>query len=458
MTTAPAAHTRLGLPALLAFATPGLPIGAFLLALSVYLPNYYAAHFGLGVQTVGLAFMIVRLIDTLIDPGLGVLMDHSKTPFGRYRVWLICGAPIMMAAAFMLFDPPGAVSYLSLVAWVLILYIGASIVTLSHVAWASGIAAAYHERSRMFGAIQMMGVLGATAVLLAPSLIKSHDIAGDARAMGWFIVVIAPLSVLLAGLTTRERVVAHPQGEHVTLADYWAMISRPDMRRIIIADFCLALGPGWMSALYLFYFHDARGFSSEASRYLLAIYIVAGVLGAVAMSFVATRAGKHRTLMGAAAAYSVGLAFLPLLPQASFGPAAFLMFVLGFVASSFPLLDRAMVADVGDAVRLEQGAHRVGLLFSMITSSQKVATALAIGLTFTALGLIGYQPAEGAANTPRAVFGMELVYLIGPIFFVALGAACYIGYKLNHKRHGEIRAALDARDAEAAAAARPAAE
>jgi hypothetical protein len=43
---APAGHPRLALPALLAFATPNLPLGAVVLALSVYLPNYYAAHFG----------------------------------------------------------------------------------------------------------------------------------------------------------------------------------------------------------------------------------------------------------------------------------------------------------------------------------------------------------------------------------------------------------------------------
>ena len=42
---------------------------------------------------------------------------------------------------------------------------------------------------------------------------------------------------------------------------------------------------------------------------------------------------------------------------------------------------------------------------------------------------------------------MELVYLIGPVVFVMLGGACYIGYKLDHKRHAEIRQALEERDA-----------
>jgi GPH family glycoside/pentoside/hexuronide:cation symporter len=452
---APHHHRRLPLPTLAAFATPGLPIGALAVALSVYLPRYYATHFGLGLAAVGGAFMIVRLVDMLFDPLIGLLMDRTRSRLGRYRLWLLAGAPVLMLAVFMMFTPPGAVGYAYLIAWLFIYYIGNSILTLAHVSWASVIAANYHERSRVFGVIQVISIIGATVVLVVPSLMHSHDFAGDVRAMGWFIFAVTPVGVILAVLTTPEKVITDVEGERFGPRDYLEMIFRPDMRRIIVADFCLALGPGWMSALYLYYFHDSRGFTSNESRFLLLIYIVAGVFGAGVLSWVATRFGKHRTLMGSAAGYSIGLVVLTLLPKAHFTPAAVSMFLLGFLASSFPLLDRAMVADVGDAVRLEQGKHRVGVLFAMITSSQKIAAALSIGLTFTVLGLIGYNPKEGAVNSPATIHGLELVYLIGPVVFVMLGAACFIGYKLDHKRHAEIRAALDERDALTAAAATP---
>jgi len=201
--------------------------------------------------------------------------------------------------------------------------------------------------------------------------------------------------------------------------------------------------------MYLFYFHDARGFSSDASRILLAIYIVAGVIGAGCLSWIATRLGKHRTLQIASTGYSLGLICLQFMPKGMFGPAGAIMFLLGFLAAGFPLLDRAMVADVGDAVRLDHGKHRVGLLYAMITSTQKIAGSLSIVLSFTVLGWIGYNPKEGAVNTAASIQGMELVYLIGPVVFVMLGGACYIGYKLDHKRHAEIRAALEERDATA---------
>jgi Na+/melibiose symporter-like transporter len=174
---------------------------------------------------------------------------------------------------------------------------------------------------------------------------------------------------------------------------------------------------------------------------------VAGVAGAGLLSVLAQRLGKHRTLMLTSTGYSLGLVALAFLPKAAFGLAAIFMFMMGFLASSFPLLDRAMVADVGDAVRLEQGKHRVALLYAMITTTQKIAGALSIGLSYTVLGWIGYQAKEGAANTASAIFGMQLVYLIGPVVFVMLGGACFIGYKLDSRRHAEIRADLERLDA-----------
>ena len=439
---------RLPLLRLIAFSQPGLSIGALAIAITVYLPRYYADHFGLGLGAVGIAVMAVRLIDMAIDPILGVLMDRTHTSIGRYRPWLLLGAPVLALGIYMLFIPPAGVSIGYMIGWLFVYYIGGSLVTLSHASWGSVIASKYHERSRVFGVIQVVSLIGATLVLVIPIVLANQSKSGgDVRAMGWFICIVTVLGVISAASATREKIVKDEVHETFGPRDYWEMISRPDMRRIIAADFCLALGPGWMAAIYLFYFHSARGFSTRDSGLLLLLYVIAGVPGAGILSRIAMRFSKHRTLMVAAAGYSIGLVIMTLLPKGSMPLAAPFMFLMGFLASSFSLLDRAMVADVGDAVLLEQGKHRVGLLYAMITSAQKIATALAIGLSFTVLGWIGFNPIEGAVNTSSAILGLEMVYLIGPVFFVMLGAALYIGYQLDSKRHAEIRAALDARDA-----------
>jgi GPH family glycoside/pentoside/hexuronide:cation symporter len=434
-------------PRLIAFALPGLPIGALAVALSVYLPRYYASHIGLSLAAVGAAFTTVRLVDMLFDPFIGVFMDRTRTFLGRYRMWLLCAAPVLTVPVYMLFLAPVGVPYLYLVGWLFVYYIGTSLIALSHASWASVIASKYHDRSRVFGAIQIVSTLAATIVLFIPLLVGSKNPATDVQAMGWFIVVVTPLGIGFASLFTPEKIIEQHSTAKVTLRDYWEMVSWPEMRRIVAAAFCLTLGPGWMSAMYLFYFQDSRGFDFRTSTYLLALYIAAGVFGAAGLSWLATRLGKHRTLMIASTLYSLGLMMLNFLPKGSLYPAAAIMFSLGFLAAGFVLLGRAMCADAGDAIRLAKGKHQQGLLYAMMTSVEKIASALSIGLTFTILSLVGYNAKEGAHNTVAAIHNLELVYLLGPIFFVMLGGACYIGYKLDSKRHAEIRAALDQRDA-----------
>ena len=443
-TPAPASN-RISWPRLFAFALPGLPIGALAVALSVYLPRYYASHIGLTLAAVGAAFAIVRLVDMCFDPFIGVVMDHTRTRFGRYRLWLLGAAPLLAIPVYMLFLAPTGVPLLYLIGWLFIYYLGTSVLALSHASWASVVASTYHDRSRVFGAIQVVSTVAATGVLIVATLFAKNSVAA-VQVMGWFIVGVTPLGIGAACLFTPERIVAERSTEKVTLRDYWEMITWPEMMRIVAAAFCLTMGPGWMSAMYLFYFHDSRGFSFQVSTLLLALYIIAGVLGAAGLSWLATRLGKHRTLMIASTGYSLGLILIALMPKGALVPAAILMFSLGFLAAGFVLLGRAMCADVGDAIRLAKGKHRQGLLYALMTSAEKIAGALAIFSSFTILGAVGYQAKEGAHNTPAAIHNLELVYILGPIFFVMLGGACYIGYRLNDRRHAEIRAQLDARE------------
>ncbi|MGH6957151.1 MAG: MFS transporter, partial [Caulobacteraceae bacterium] len=108
-----------------------MPIGGLAVALSVYLPRYYASHIGLSLATVGVAFMAVRLFDMSLDPVIGVVMDHTRTRLGRYRVWLLAGAPLLVVPVYMLFLAPAGVSLVYLVGWLFCYYVATSVIGLS---------------------------------------------------------------------------------------------------------------------------------------------------------------------------------------------------------------------------------------------------------------------------------------------------------------------------------------
>lgn len=445
---------RLSLSRILVYALGTLPVSMLGIAIAVYLPPYLASHLGLGLVAIGGVWGFVRLIDIGVDPLIGVLMDRTRTPFGRYRVWLAAGAPILMISTYMLFMAPVGIGATYLAIWLFILYIGNSIMALSHSAWRATLATDYDERSRVFGIVTAVGVLAAVSALVAPIVTGSLGLssAQGVQAMGWMVIIGAPFAVGIAVWFTPERLTTDVKSDRFPLLDYWDIVKKPEMIRLVLSQIALTLGPGWMSAMYIFTFRDVLGFTSSQATELLLVYVLAGVVGAPLTARFATQWSKHRALMVATTAYSLGLCAIFIFPKGSFLIGVPMMAWCGFMAAGFDLMVGAMMADVGDEIRLHQGKERISLLYALTTLASKVAAAVAILLTYPLLARLGYNAAEGAHNTVEAIHGLKLAFVLGPILFVMLGGACFIGWRLDAKRHAGVRAALDARDAELEAA------
>jgi glycoside/pentoside/hexuronide:cation symporter, GPH family len=439
---------RLTLPGLMTFSIITVPASAVGIAMSIYLSPYFTGHLGVSLTAVGAAFFIVRMIDIPIDPVLGVLMDGTRTVVGRYRLWLLLGAPFLMVAVHQLFMAPMGIGQSYLIVWLLVLYLGLSILSLAQGAWSATLAPDYNERSRLFGVLAVAGVAANVMVLAIPIAGKAFRFtdADSVHAIGWLVIGLTPVCIGLVAWRVKERVVADVHTERFPLADYLSLAFKPAMIRLFLAQAALTLGPGWMSALYIFFFKDVLGFPFAASSGLLIVYILAGVAGAPTTAWVSARLGKHRTLMITTTAYSLGLCSILIMPKNNLLAVTPVMFWCGFMASGFGLLVASMTADVGDEVRLEQGKQRMSLIYSLIGLATKIAGAGAFFLSFYLLARFGYNPKDGAHNTVAAIRALELTFILGPIFFVMLGGACVVGWRLDARRHGEIRSQLDARD------------
>jgi Na+/melibiose symporter-like transporter len=442
-----AASAPLSLISVLTFACCYLPFSALNTSVAVQVPNYFARHIGLGLA-VGGVFGLIRLIDIPLDPFLGLVMDRTRTPLGRYRPWMILGAPVLMLAIYMMYEAPVGASRGYLLLWLLVMYLGMSLLLLAANAWAATLAASYTQRSRIFGAMQGLGTLGAIAILVIPIIVHGmhRTDAQGMQAVGWFLVIMAPVTIALVTLRTPEPL-TKVQASRVRLSDYASLLTRPNVLRLLAADFFIIMGPAWMSALYLFFFTDSRGFSVSAANGLLVIYIAAGLIGAPATAWLADRISKHRALAVTAVGYSLMLIVIFLSPKANFAIAAPPMFLAGALSAGSIVMIRSLTADIGDEIRLEQGQQQIGLLYAMTSGTTKAAAALAVTLTFWVLSLVGYNPAEHAINGAAQIRGLELAYAIGPIVFVMIGSACFLGYRLSAERHAEIRRQLDERDA-----------
>jgi Na+/melibiose symporter-like transporter len=463
-----AAAPRVPLHNILSFGSLGLPLSALAVIVGVYLPRHYVSlgigDFKPGAKTaflaVAAAITLTRIIDIVFDPLVALAMDWTKTPVGRYRPWLLAGVPLVMVGIYQLLMPTGHVTLVYLIGWLLLTYAGLSMVNLGLAAWSAVLAKTYDDRSRVFAIQQAMGVVGAVAILTMPILTHGKIAAGVKSSMptlGMILIVALPIALVICTALTPERVQAIPKRPAFSPSDYFRALMRPSMLRLVLADLALTLGPGTTGPLYVYYFHDAKGFAVPDVGLLLISYIGAGILGAPFWGRVSARFGKHRTVQIACVAYSITQAILMALPRVwphyTLGqslPTILGMFSVGFCASAFLLLVRSMIADVADEVKLEVKQDLTSLLFSMVTTTTKVGASITVLIVFPILAAVGYNGAEGAVNTKGAIFGLEMCYLFAPIILVWFGGAMFFGYKLDSQRHAEIRQALSEREVAAA--------
>jgi Na+/melibiose symporter-like transporter len=438
------------LPRLLAFSSGSIPLYLLLGVMAVYLPKFYASHSGISLLALGGTIAAIRLVDLGIDIVLGILMDKTKTPIGRYKPWFMLALPVLALGVYKAFNPPEGAGISYLVVWYMLLYVAYSLLALGHSAWAGTITGQYSERARIFGWMMGLGFAGSVLVNLLPLL--TNDRVNPAKAasipiIGWIIIAAGAIAIPRALGAAPERAPPVAKKERLTFKDYTSVVTNPSMFRLILADLFLTLGPGTTAPMYIFFFHEAKKFSLHHVPLLLIFYTAAGIVGAPLWGRLATKIGKHRAVQVACVAYAITQGTLMALPAGDFWLTAAGMASVGFCASAFILLVRAMVADVADELRLETGQERSGVLFALVTMTQKFGTSITISIVYPILAYVGFNPKDGAINTPHAIWGLEMCYLFAPIILVVIGGFMFFGYSMTAERQGQIRAKLDALEA-----------
>lgn len=427
----------------LAFVSQALPIAGLGLPIVIYLPPFYAEELGLGLTAVGSIFMITRFFDVAIDPAFGLLADRHGTRWGRRKPWIAAAIPILAVSVWAVFLPPGTVSGGYLLVWLLILYVGWTLATISIVAWSAELATDYDARTRLQGAYQAMLMIGLIAILAVPAVLEATGVTSmreKMRGVGLFIVVLLVPTFIAAIAWVPEVPVterAHVDWRGV-LATLWR--SRP-LRRLLLADLLVGLSGGVSGSLVVFVIKDAFALG-QRSGVLMLVYFLAGCVAIPLWVRIGAKAEKHTTLIWAQL-YSVGL--LPvffLLTPGNFPMALIVLVLFGIPYASHRFLMKAMMADITDEDQVRTGRMQAGVYFSLLASTEKIGLALAVGVTYAVLDLVGFR--TGVANDEAAIKGLLTVFVALPATLHILCALALRRFPLGRERQRELRQQIEA--------------
>lgn len=426
---------------LASYSIVALPIGAMAMPIAIYLPPFYSGSLGLSLATVGLIFSLTRVWDLVTDPIMGVVIDRYGSRWGQYKHWVALAVPLLMLAVYKLFLPnPSDVSALYLGGWLLVLYVGYTMLSISHNSWGSVLAGDYDERSKIFGWREIFIILGMALVLAIPAaldLSRETPISEKLATMGMFCLVLFPLTVLPTVLAVPDKPSVRTQT--IDLQDALELVrSNPTLWRLLFADFTTAFAMSATAALYIFFATYAFELKDHASLALL-LYFLAGFLAMPAWLKLAYRMGKVgaiRVAIGYTMLLQAGLFFVtdPGNVPLFWG----YTFLAGLAFGAGPTLLHSMMADLTDIDESKTGQKRAGVYFALLATVNKLGGASAVGLTLTlADRLFDFTP--GAENSPEAIQGLLVIFCFAPAAALAITYLPLHRYPLSKEKQAEIK-------------------
>lgn len=442
---------RLSFPRVLAFASLSVPIAGVGLPIGVYLAPLYANEVGLGLELTGLLFMLLRFWDIFTDPVMGYLVDRYRSPLGRVRHWIILCVPVLGLSTFFVYMPGVGATAGYFIWWMLVFYVGSTILQIARAAWVPALTHDYDDRSRLFLWPEIVSVVAMLVLLAVPLLLSlvgiQTDRFGQVAVMGWVLIFSLPVVAALSCIFVPDPPL---RGESRAIEKFevrpiFAALRQPIFTRLLLMELLGATAIAVTASNYLFVAEYAFGASDAQTSLALMLFFVMAIVALPFWLWLAKKTEK-RTAYFAAVTMSglCFLAYIPLAPAGNFTTFLIASLVAGIPFSAPIFLSRAMTADIVELKAAESGESRAGLYYSLLTSINKVGSSLAFGVGYLLVGQVArFRP--GTENSDSSILGLVIIFGLLPGILYVIAGQLARGYKLTRSVQAETAASLERR-------------
>jgi GPH family glycoside/pentoside/hexuronide:cation symporter len=427
---------------------------------------------GLGMDPVlwGILFFLPRLFDALTDPIMGFITDNTRSRWGRRRPYIFAGAIIAGTSYMIMWQiyPENSEQYnfTYFLLTSMVFYLGLTVFATPYVAMGYEMSNDFHERTRLMGVAQWIGQWAWVIVPWFWVMIFDPEIfatpAAGARHLAVWVGILCMCLAMVPALfchtqPVREETLQKLSRKNIAknigsfLKGFVETFRCKPFQKLCIATFFVfnafntVAGFSWFIIVYYMNQGDAGAAGTWPAWFGSISALCTCFLVIPVVTFISQKIGKKNTFILSQSVSILGYVmfwwcFRPDNPLLMFLPLPLFAFGIG---SLFTLM-MSMTADVCDLDELNTGARREGTFAAIYWWMVKFGFAIAGLMSGLILGLVGFNE-DIAVQSPEALAGLRLAYIIVPICGTLIAVAVMTRYDLTEEKAHEIRQQLESR-------------
>ena len=447
-----AVDAKIGMLERLSFTSGNIGNCIGLAIISMYMMYYYTDVLAISATAIATIMLISRVFDGVTDIFMGYIVDHTHSPKGKARVWLLRGAlPYMLSVVGIFFVPSGASDMVKYV-YIFVMY------NLANAVFGTVINTSYNSMNSLItknatetgilGIFGMVGAMAGTNMVGAYALKLIHLFGEDERAWHIGIAIIGLIGLaflMLCYAGVRERVVeSQKQAENPLPIDviiknllnnkYWLMVG---VSYILIMFF-----NGIYSTSLLYYCKGVLG-NSDYMTSIMNMTAMPQILATISALYFVKKFGKGNTFRMGNVILVAGFvirAFAPVNPTVQI--VCGLFYGIGYGLATSEIL--GMLADTVEFGYWQNKVRIVGSAFAVMSFAAKIGNGLGSSVVGWLLDWSGYNGAA-TVQTASATTAITACSIYIPLVATVVMLVLMNFYNLD-KRFAQIVADNKARE------------
>ncbi|CAM2936677.1 melibiose:sodium transporter MelB [Vibrio mytili] len=408
----------------------------------IFLMFYFTDVAGLSAAFVGTIFLAARIIDAVTDPMMGMIVDNTRSRFGKFRPWIVIGTLLNAVVLVGLFSThmfEGTALYIYAAAAYILWGLTYTIMDIPYWSMIPALSSSREEREklvvwpRLFASFAWF-ITGTYGLHIVGELGNGNQ--GD----GFFnvamlIAVLFIMSAFLIARNVKEKTVPTnaKTAEKFNLKDVLAIIGNNDQLKALIGTvLSFQIANLLVGGFAIYYFSYALGDAD-----LFPVYMMVAGVAEVAGVFLFPRiaaALPRKNLWLIASGFPV-LSCVLLLVMGIVSPANAIMIGMAGAAIKFGVgianaLQTVMLADVVDYGEHKTGRRSESVIFSVQTMLVKFAGAAGGFIVGIGLSVIGYVP--NVEQSESTIMGLEFMMIGLPAIMMTISGIIYQRYYRLH--------------------------